>query len=45
MRQIHRYQDYQKYWQNESMKLHKKTLRAKEAKTLLEENVKGIYVH
>lgn len=45
VKQLHRYQQYQDYWNKESQKLHKKTLRNPETKTLLEDNVKGVYVH
>lgn len=44
MRQMNRYKQYQEYWDNKSKALQKMTLREK-GKTLLEDNVKDLYVH
>ena len=44
-KQLTRYKDYKSYWDEESNKLKKQTLRKPNQKTLLENNVKGLYVH
>ncbi len=45
MKYLDRYRQYQDIWDNQSRKLHKMTLRNKNTKTLLEDNVKDIYIH
>ena len=42
---MNRYREYKNFWDLESQKIRKKTLRKPHDETLLENNVKGLYVH
>ena len=44
-KRISRYKNYQGYWENDSKKLHALSRRGQSEKTLVQANVKDLYVH